>query len=80
MCVVWRGTAKSLEYGIWRGEAYQRAAVISTAGQPHDLKYVSEGAIEIHIRVIVFTVGFATITTVLEVNFAPIRTVSVRNY
>jgi hypothetical protein len=37
------------------------------AWQPYDAKYVSEGAIEIHIRVIVFTGGFATIATVLEV-------------
>ena len=41
-------------------------------GQPYDAKYVSEGAIEIHIRVIVFTGGFATIATVLEVIFAPL--------
>ena len=36
------------------------------AGQPYDSKYVSEGTIEIHIRVIVIAEGFATIATALQ--------------
>jgi hypothetical protein len=34
--------------------------------QPDDANYVSERAIEIHIRVIVFADGFATIATALQ--------------
>jgi hypothetical protein len=59
-------------------ERYRWAERSFSAGQPYDAKYVSEGTIEIPIRVIVIAERFATIATVLEVIGAG-RAVSVGN-
>jgi hypothetical protein len=65
MEVVWRCSAKTLEYGISRGESYVGVPERLLAGQPDDTKYVSEGATEIYVRVIEIAARFATIATAL---------------
>jgi hypothetical protein len=49
---------------------WEKVAAVITAGQPDDAKGVSEGAIEIHVRVIVNADGFVTIATALMRFFA----------
>jgi hypothetical protein len=65
MEVVWRCSAKSLEYGIWgeRGMGGWRRRFL--LGQPNVWKNVSDRAIGIHVRVIVNADGFVTIATAL---------------
>src|SRR5438309_5121063 len=45
MEVVWRCSAKSLEYGIGRGERYRRVRAEIAVRETHFGKHVSEGAI-----------------------------------
>jgi hypothetical protein len=67
MEVVWRCSAKSLEYGIGLGERYRLVKAEIAVGQPHFGKDVSEGVIGIHVRGIVNAEGFVTITTALPI-------------
>jgi hypothetical protein len=81
MEVVWRSSAKTLEYGIcgvgrygWWG---RRRAVIQVwalhSGQLNGGKDVSQRVIGIHVRVIVNAGGFVTIATALQSFFARMR-------
>jgi hypothetical protein len=71
MEVVWRCSAKILEYGIWgqgryggwRGEFGAGILGRDSGWGFYGGKDVSEGALGIHVRVIVNAGGFVTITT-----------------
>src|SRR5258705_1582280 len=58
MEVVWRCSAKSLEYGIVLGKRYGRVSAEIPGGQLQCGKDVSERVIGIHVRVIVNADGF----------------------
>jgi hypothetical protein len=70
MEVVWRCSAKSLEYGIRLEERYSGWGRRFRGKQPDDGKDVSERVIGIHVRVIVNADGFVTIATALPRFFA----------
>jgi hypothetical protein len=70
MEVVWRCSAKSLEYGIGLGERYRQVSAEIPSGQLQCGKDVSERVIGIHVRVIVNADGFVTIATALPSFFA----------
>src|ERR1700733_302720 len=66
MEVVWRCSAKTLEYGIWRGERYGSATGRVLAGATSSRERCIYRSNTLHVRVIVIAERFATIATALQ--------------